>query len=387
MITALANAYQAPAISVTGPSGVPNQSLPNMTLPNQQPMLLPSMSYHPGPFGPRPSPVIPPQHQQRAPAPPPPQVTLPSAQNLTPQAISNGLIVAYARAVSPFSSTNFTMRDAADLQRLLQTEKNRLSTIDTPTLVKAFVECTMVAHGSRYSGNFPLAQKYADKSHDILRLLLTSRQNFAASDFTQNVQSLVSGMELLIYFCVGSDELLKARVILNEAYRLANLYKRNVSNATVHRILGLQVGACTDNDDAMYYLQKAMKLQAASETQIEASGAVVLALMLCGRCLTRGDTGLLPTLSNLTESDFAFYSETLQILENCEQAVAQFERTQTPSQDTTHLLAVYRAVLSGARAVSFWHMGRTTQAAAEAAKIINMGRSTPVRILRSMLLS
>lgn len=327
------------------------------------------MAYHPPPFA-----GVPPQ--ARAGMSPP--VAMPGAGGMN-NAISNGLLVAYARAVSPFSSTNFTLRDAAELQRLLQTEKNRLASIDTPTLIKAFVECTMVAHGSRYCSNFSLAQKYADKSHDILRLLLTTRQNMNSPDFTQNVQSLVSGMELLIYFCIGSDELLRSRQIITEAMRLLTLYKKSISNSTAHRILGLQIGACADNEDAFFYLQKANRLQLPSETQTEVSGYVVLALMLSGRCLTRGDTALLPQLSIATEQDMPFLTQSLEVLDRCEVAVSHFQSTQKAGQDLEHLLAVYRGVLAGARAVAYSQMGLTAKASQEASKIIAMGKSTPVR--------
>jgi hypothetical protein len=340
-----------------------------MAVPNAQSnVLLPGMQFHPSPFGPNASQQLVPQTQMG--------VNNNAGMN---NAISNGLIVAYARAVSPFASMNFTVRDAADLQRLLQTEKNRLSSIDTPTLIKAFVECTMVAHGSRYCANFTLAQKYADKSQDILRLLLTNRQNMGSPEFTQNVQSMVSGMELLIYFCIGSDELLRCRQLITEAGRLLTIYKKHISAATAHRILGLQIGACADNEDAFFYLQKANRLQLPAETQADVSGYVVLALMLSGRCLTRGDTALLPQLSATSETDVAFHSQSLDVLDQCEVAVKHFESTQKQTQDVDHLLSVYRAVLAGARAVTYWHMGLSAKASEQASKIIQMGRSTPVR--------
>jgi hypothetical protein len=77
-------------------------------------------------------------------------------QSLPPQPTSlsthvdsaNHWLVAYVKAVSPFSSTKFTIQDVTELQRIITADTLKLCSVDAKVLCKAFIECTMVAHGS-----------------------------------------------------------------------------------------------------------------------------------------------------------------------------------------------------------------------------------------------
>jgi hypothetical protein len=60
---------------------------------------------------------------------------------------ANHWLVAYVKAVSPFSSTKFTIQDVSELQRIITADTLKLCTVDAKVLCKAFIECTMVAHG------------------------------------------------------------------------------------------------------------------------------------------------------------------------------------------------------------------------------------------------
>lgn len=194
---------------------------------------------------------------------PPPTATKPK----------NNLILNYTKSVQPISSAQTSAIDAGNLQRLLQTERARVANIDTLTLVKAFNECAMVAHGSRHSGNAALGQKYADKAFQIATLLLNSRQH--TPEFGEHIQQIVVGMELLVLFLVGSDDGVRCRQLTTEAYRLLHTFRSKVSTATAHRIYVLQIGASATNDDALFYMRKIIDVNLEEDPDYAVSGFIV----------------------------------------------------------------------------------------------------------------
>lgn len=292
------------------------------------------------------------------------------------------MIMAYIRDIQPFSLAPYSLQDAVELSRFLQADPTQLARIDTFTIVKAFVECVMVAHGCRQLDNGAVSAKYGDRAYQTLVSILKHR--LKAPDILPHLGALLSGMDLLSFFLVGSDDLLRARFVISEAYRIFTIYEKHIPKMTAHRIFVLKIGAAIRNVDIVYLLNGIKKLGILPDHFAGIACFIALVSCLVGRHPSRTESSsVAPTMPSLAAEDIWIREQALEIIASTENGMAALERTLKPSVNLSNLFRTYTAILIGARCICYWQLGYVNQAATEAAKLLEMGPAPPVRSFAS----
>jgi hypothetical protein len=288
------------------------------------------------------------------------------------------LILAYVRNVQPFSLSPYSLEDAMELQRFLQADNNQITVFDTRSLVKAFVECVMVAHGCRGIDNPVVALKYAEKAYQTVLFILKTR--LKSPDLVPNLIALLAGMDLLVVFMVGSDDLLRARFIIAEAYRLFTIFERHVPLETAHRVFVLKIGAAARNLDIIYFLNEIKKMNISTDSMQGLACHIALISCLVGRHPSRADSSsVAPAIPPLAPEDVWILEQALEIIAATENGLLRLERSLPRTADLANLFQSYRCIIFGARCICFWQLGYVKQSAAEAGKVVELGKAPPVR--------
>lgn len=288
---------------------------------------------------------------------------------------TNAWMVAFSQGVSPYTSTApFSPLDPLELQRVLLADKEHQTTFPLEIISKAFMQCAMLAHGSRYTGNIYTASQHGSKAWQLLKTIM---RPLGAHTQPALAQHIVTGMELLFYFYLGQAEFYKVRTIAAHAYYVLTLHRKHLVDATAHRILGIQIGTSASLDDVEFWLAKAKALNLQATTPFETSGWVVLALMLTGEVMSTSGNFLLPyRAKQLSEREFTHKIAVLQVVDESEKAVAFFETTQACQSDATNIKVckIHKAVLNGCRALVLWQAGYDSEAMINVNKILSSGK-------------
>ena len=188
-------------------------------------------------------------------------------------AATNAWMIAFAQGVSPFtSSAPFSPLEPLELQRVLSLDSDQLTSLSPELLARALMQCAMLAHGSRYTGNLDTSSQHAWKAWQLVKVCMGRKRVHVISALAQ---TLVSSLELLSYYFLGASDFFKARVIVQHAYHIYVNHKPFLAESTAHRVLGLMIGASCSLEDTEFWLAKAKALNLQATTPYETSGWVV----------------------------------------------------------------------------------------------------------------
>lgn len=279
---------------------------------------------------------------------------------------------AYAQGVSPFTSqASFQPLDAVELQRVLNMPKQQLETLPPDTLVRALMECAKMAHGSRYTGNLDTSAQHAWKSWTLVKVCTGKNRVHTIGSLAQ---TLVSSLELLVYYFIGTSDFYKVRVVVHNMYHIYLNHRPYIADATAHRVLGFMIGNSCCLDDVEFYLAKAKALNLQATTPYETSGWVVLSLMLATSVIGIGDKDTLPTRTRpLSERESNHKTAVLHVIDESDKAVSFYEATPAGSleSNTAKVCKIHRLVLEGCRALVYWQRGFDAEAVEHAKNVLN----------------
>jgi hypothetical protein len=114
----------------------------------------------------------------------------------------------------------------------------------------------------------------------------------------------------------------------------------------------------------------------------------MLAMGLVGRHFAHGDLShIVPSNDSATPEAATLLQEALNVVAQAEEIVNRMERSQSrvPNPQIQLLVSVYRSVIEASRGVILWKLGQNAEAAAAAAKVIHMGRASPVAKLMYLI--
>lgn len=278
---------------------------------------------------------------------------------------------AYAQGVSPFTSqASFAPLDAVELQRVLNMNKEQLETLQPDILARALMDCAKMAHGSRYTGNLETSEQHAWKAWMLVRVCTGKRR---VHTLPQLAQSLVSSLELLAYYYIGTSDFYKLRVVVQHMYHIYMSHKPYIADSTAHRVLGFMIGASCCLDDIEFYLAKAKALNLQATTPYETSGWVVLSLMLASTIIGTGDRDPLPQRSkSLSDREAKHKIAVLHVIEESEKAVTFYEATPSgmTEPNSPKVCRIHRLVLEGCRALVQWQCGYDSDAIEHAKRVL-----------------
>lgn len=280
-------------------------------------------------------------------------------------------LTAYTQGVSPFTSqASFAPLDAVELQRVLNMTKEQLETLQPDILARALMDCAKMAHGSRYTGNLDTSAQHAWKSWTLVKVCTGKRR---VHTVPQLAQSLVSSLELLAYYFIGTSDFYKLRVVVQHMYHIYMTHKPYIADSTAHRVLGFMIGASCCLDDIEFYLAKAKALNLQATTPYETSGWVVLSLMLASTVIGTGDREPLPQRSkSLGDRETKHKIAVLHVIEESEKAVAFYEATPSgmTEPNSQKVCRIHRLVLEGCRALVQWQCGYDNDAIEHAKRVL-----------------
>ena len=278
---------------------------------------------------------------------------------------------AYTQGVSPFTSQgSFSPLDAVELQRVLNMNKEQLEQLQPDILARALMDCAKMAHGSRYTGNLDTSAQHAWKSWTLVKVCTGKKR---VHTLPQLAQSLVSSLELLAYYFIGTSDFYKQRVVVQHMYHIYMTHKPYIADSTAHRVLGFMIGASCCLDDIEFYLAKAKALNLQATTPYETSGWVVLSLMLASTIIGTGDREALPQRSkSLSDREAKHKIAVLHVIEESEKAVSFYEATPSgmTEPNSQKVCRIHRLVLEGCRALVQWQCGYDNEAIEHAKRVL-----------------
>jgi hypothetical protein len=301
-------------------------------------------------------------------------------------AATNAWMVAFAQGVSPFtSSAPFTPLEPLELQRILSLDMEQLHGLAPELLARALMQCAMLAHGSRYTGNLETSAQHGWKAWQLVKVCLGRKRVHTIATLAQ---TLVSSLELLAYYFLGTSDFFKVRTVVQHAYHVFVNHRHFLADSTAHRVLGLMIGASCSIEDTEFWLAKAKALNLQATTPYETSGWVVLALMLSSGVIGLGDRDILPfRTKQLQDRDFSHKMSILHVIDESDKAVAFFEATPTCLNDihSQKVCKIHKAVLDGCRALILWQCGFDKEASTSVARVVAVGKPSEVSRLPHLM--
>lgn len=181
-------------------------------------------------------------------------------------------------------------------------------------------------------------------------------------------------MELLNYYCVGSGDYYKARMLTTNAHFLLNNYGNSILPSTIHRIYTFLLGKTTDLIEVDFWLRKAQNIKMGATTFSEVSAWVVMVMNLTHPMLAHGGSGTpLPNCNlNLSQREFEHKICVLQLIDESEKVVDFYERMIPPTDfHGLKVCKIYRQVIYGLRSIVLSQCKFANPALAYAAKAID----------------
>jgi len=260
-----------------------------------------------------------------------------------------------------------------------------MNSLPPELLARALMQCAMLAHGSRYTGNLETSAQHGWKAWQLVKVCMGRKRVHTISNLAQ---TLVSSLELLSYYFLGTSDFFKVRTIVQHAYHIFVNHRQFLADSTAHRVLGLMIGASCSIEDTEFWLAKAKALNLQATTPYETSGWVVLALMLTTGVIGTGDRDFLPLRNKqLQDREFSHKMSTLHVIDESDKAVAYFEATPTCLNDphSQKVCKIHKAVLEGCRAVILWQCSFDKEASNSVARVMAAGKPSEVSRLPHLI--
>lgn len=299
---------------------------------------------------------------------------------------TNVWMVAFAQGVSPFTSAApFVPLEPHELQRILALDQDQLITLTPELLARSLTQCAMMAHGSRYTGNFDTSAQLATKAWELVKVCCGRKR---VHNVAPLAQTIVASLELLVYYYIGASDFFRVRSLITQAYHLYVNHKQFLADSTAHRVLGLMIGASCSIEDIEFWLAKAKALNLQASTPFETSGWVVLALMLASTAIGTADRDTLPLRPRqMQDREFSHKIAVLHVIDESEKAVVFFENTPNCQADPhgQKVCKVHKAVLDGCRALILWQCGFEKEAATYVPRVLAVGQADNVSRLPHLM--